>query len=694
MSITTTPYGFNPSLTSGLVLWLDASDATTITQSGGNISQWRDKSTSALTATATNNPTLVANIQNGFPGISLDGSTQYFNLGNNLSMGTNQLYIFVVSKFNSTADGAIIGKSLYGASGGRYSLLRAGAMVPLIEASGGAVNNSGLNSDTSTSSRLLNMVWDRSTIYLYQNGSSVFSVGLSDSSNLTTGNSLLIGAYQNGSGGTPPVAGLYMNGYIHEILMYMTPTGSPLGDTARQQIESYLAQKWGLTLGTGHPGLTSTVYRSTYLKNSSVKRNIATMTPFFTGFSPRQIPGCALWFDGTDSSTITLSSGSLTQWNDKSGNGRNLTAVSGYANATVSSAFQNGLNVFNFSGNGLYRTAGGAVVYPQDVYIVVALKSTTTHVDVLGMGDTATDNFNGLVFGEHTASRWHNGSSFFTRTPNCVSPTNETSTGFLLIQWSLANGNFLIRRNGVQLVQTASYTYSFTNLSTSVFQIGFRAPFLSAANFSGYIGEIVVFNSQLGSTDMQNVESYLAQKWGLVSSLPAGHLHLTQPAGARTALSLANSKLSIISRRITAFTSFRWTITVGNTETYIQISEFQVGYNNTQVVFVSPSISTSGTPNQWYGPEPAPAAVDNNIGSKALALAVPALFTVTVASPITVNMYRWASANDSTPSRNPTQWTVDGSADGVTFVRLHTQNTTYAGPNTNFTYTSWINFTY
>ena len=86
MSITTTPYGFNPSLTAGLVLWLDASDATTITQSSGNITQWRDKSTSALTATASNNPTLVANIQNGFPGISFDGSTQYFNLGNNLNM--------------------------------------------------------------------------------------------------------------------------------------------------------------------------------------------------------------------------------------------------------------------------------------------------------------------------------------------------------------------------------------------------------------------------------------------------------------------------------------------------------------------------------------------------------------------------------------------------------------------------------
>jgi hypothetical protein len=249
-----------------------------------------------------------------------------------------------------------------------------------------------------------------------------------------------------------------------------------------------------------------------------------TNVPFF---KPTSITGCSLWFDGTDSSTITLSSGSLTQWNDKSGNERNLTAVSGYANATVSSAFQNGLNVFNFSGNGLYRTAGGAVVYPQDCYIVVALKSTTAHVDVLGMGDTGNDNFNSLTFGEYSASRWHNGSSGFGRTPNCVSSTTETSTSFLLMQWSIANNNFLLRRNGTQLVQTASYTYGFSNSSTSIFQIGFRHTNSTAANFSGYIGEIVVFNSQLGTTDRQNIESFLAQKWGLTAGLPAGHPGIT-----------------------------------------------------------------------------------------------------------------------------------------------------------------------
>ena len=388
MSITTTPYGFIPTQVSGLVLWLDASDPTTITQSSGNITQWRDKSTSALTATGVSNPQYVTNVQNGFPGISFDGSTQYFNLGNNLNMGTNQIYIFIVSKFNSTADGAIIGKSLYGGATGRYSLLRVGALVPLIEAGGGVVNNNGLNSDTSTSTRLLNMVWDRSTINLYQNGSSVFSVGLSDSSNLTTGNSLLIGAYQNGSGGTPPATGLFMNGYIHEILMYFTSTASPLGNTARQQIESYLAQKWGLTLGAGHPGLTSTVYRSTYLRNSAVKRNIATMTPFFTGFTPRQIPGLALWLDSTDSSTISFSSGSnISQWRDKSGSSNHFSLTSG----TTTTVVDNGKTVVNFPSGAIMSSANQITFTTSSGFYIVS-RLTTANFIVMLLGFTNIAN--------------------------------------------------------------------------------------------------------------------------------------------------------------------------------------------------------------------------------------------------------------------------------------------------------------
>ena len=543
MSIKTTPYGFNPSLTAGLVLWLDASDATTITQTSGNITQWIDKSTSALTATAVNNPTLVANVQNGFPGISFDGSSQYFNLGNNLNMGTNQIYIFVVSKFNSTADGAIIGKSLYGPQAARYSLVRSGGtMVPLVEATGGAVNNNGLNSDTSTSARLLNMVWDRSNIYLYQNGSSVFSVGLSDSSNLTNGDSLLIGAYQNGSGGTPPVAGLYMNGYIHEILMYFTSTASPLGNTARQQIESYLAQKWGLTLGAGHPGLTSTVYRSTYLKNTVVKRNIATMVPFYKVFAPRQIAGCSLWLDGADpagNGVIPANGASIATWVDKSGLGQTITQAT-----TANQALYT-------SGGGLTFTSG--MQYPLNTSVFMTMFSVAYTIFVVekravsGLGFFIGNTAGGggplyLGYNGTTVMRFTTASIVdLDYTVPAYSGSDATEPiRIWACRWFGSSVNSRdIGLNGQlsPLTQAFNQAPSFSgNQSIGGCLYG---------NYVGKMYEMIIFNKAISDSAKQQVESYLAQKWGLTSSLPGGHLNATQPAGANTSLSLANSRMTL-----------------------------------------------------------------------------------------------------------------------------------------------------
>lgn len=46
-----------------------------------------------------------------------------------------------------------------------------------------------------------------------------------------------------------------------------------------------------------------------------------------------------------------------------------------------------------------------------------------------------------------------------------------------------------------------------------------------------YLGEVLLFTSPLTSTQRTLVESYLAQKWSLGTSLPAGHINFTRPAG-------------------------------------------------------------------------------------------------------------------------------------------------------------------
>lgn len=242
----------------------------------------------------------------------------------------------------------------------------------------------------------------------------------------------------------------------------------------------------------------------------------------YFGFDPRTIPGCGLWLDAADTRTLTTSAGgNVTQWADKSGAGANMTPLGTNSNATIQTNYTNGLSAVNFAGLNQYQTPADKGVYPSDVYILVALKSLV-RMDIISIGPTSTDNFNSLTFGEYTALRWHNGSSGFARTPQTVSPTNETSTSLLLMNWSIANNNFVIRRNGTQLSSTASYTYTPT--AGAIIQIGFRHQnFGTNLAINAYVAEVVTYNRQLDLAERQQVEGYLAWKWALNSSLATSH---------------------------------------------------------------------------------------------------------------------------------------------------------------------------
>ena len=66
-------------------------------------------------------------------------------------------------------------------------------------------------------------------------------------------------------------------------------------------------------------------------------------------FQPTAIPGCQLWLDGSDSSTITFSSGSnVSLWKDKSSKGIIYTSSN---SPTLLSNQLNGLSVMNFVGS-------------------------------------------------------------------------------------------------------------------------------------------------------------------------------------------------------------------------------------------------------------------------------------------------------------------------------------------------------
>jgi len=91
-------------------------------------------------------------------------------------------------------------------------------------------------------------------------------------------------------------------------------------------------------------------------------------------WTPEQI-AMVLWLDASDASTITESGGSVSQWDDKSGEDNHVSQATGSKQPTTGSRTQNGLNVLDFdnaSGDTLRNTSpSGLSLSDIDIFAVV-----------------------------------------------------------------------------------------------------------------------------------------------------------------------------------------------------------------------------------------------------------------------------------------------------------------------------------
>ena len=372
-------------------------------------------------------------------------------------------------------------------------------------------------------------------------------------------NSSYVGSYNRYSVGTyiyttPGPNGDAFNGNVYEVIVFNTNLGTP----QQQQVEAYLSQKWGLTstLPSGHPGLTTTVYQSSYLKTAGVKMNICRMLPYYTTFSPQSIPNCLFWFDAADGSTITTSGSQVTAWLNK---GSWSGSATNYSGTVVSgSKTYNGLNALVFPTNGELRFTA-AIPYQPRAWFAVFNQTTQVTVSgpnfkqyfaiinqtqgsgqdsAFGPGIPTTQGTTSYVMSEGPSGN-----------PNGVNTGNTVPDGYnQLKQYGWINSasstasNFQTV-NGTTYTLTNNYTATAYRTDSVIYSIN-----TGWYNNSCDLAEIIMFNAEITTTQRQQVESYLAQKWGLTSYLPSGHLQFTQPTGAVTTLSLTNNKITMSPR--------------------------------------------------------------------------------------------------------------------------------------------------
>lgn len=230
--------------------------------------------------------------------------------------------------------------------------------------------------------------------------------------------------------------------------------------------------------------------------------------------------GCIGWYDGDDDTVFTYSSGTaVSEWRDKSGNSNHATM----SNGPTRSVTQNSKSGLAFNGSSQWGNAvtGGAI--SETTMIVVCSLATLTPSGsnsgggAVSINQHSADNFNAIVYNEYTAKRWMNGSSSWTRTPNTVSTSDETSTGPHIISNAIKTGAFNLYRNGTNLTST-SYTYSAqTNGKIVIGNRHTNSGNSPASNgyWYGNIYEVIVYDRVLSSDELTKVHNYLQNKWNI-----------------------------------------------------------------------------------------------------------------------------------------------------------------------------------
>jgi hypothetical protein len=476
--------------------WYDAADTSTITESGGSVSQWDDKSGNgyhAFELTASNQPQTGVDTINGLNVLTVDQDYLRAVTPTGVPAGTFPTSIQITGVIKKT------GSPLTFEAFATRTVV--GTPAPIdnfnerrqIGNSGTDTFLTGVDIRTLTDTTILSELANTSGLKEWVNG----TLNMDESSGTYADNSsvLLLG--------TRGDAVTRFRGQWGEFIFT-----TELSESDRQKVEGYLAWKWGLVanLPDSHP----------YKYEPPV---YATKLPEWTPALTDTIG----WWDSSDAATITESSGSVSQWDDKSGNGFDLTQLNGSRQPRWGVGAQiNGLNVIHYEGtlDNMEALVSPAQGYTEGMAISVGeARLEGDYPTLFHMNSTdGTDILDMRMQCGPTSGKINNvfrldGTGYILQSAQDAQLAEETP--FISSFWwdGLSAYNYV---NGGALTATVDVPDGLT-FTVDNFGVG-----RYSNTPKNYQGELILLNTTDTDT-RQRVEGYLAWKWGLVDRLPVDH---------------------------------------------------------------------------------------------------------------------------------------------------------------------------
>lgn len=243
-------------------------------------------------------------------------------------------------------------------------------------------------------------------------------------------------------------------------------------------------------------------------------------------WSPADLADLAAWYDASDTTTITSASGRVSAFADKGPNGYNLSQGTGTRQPKTGAATLNGLNVLSWDGDyDMDYDAGSDAIdlAPLTVCAVVTADPTNNQyrrIISARRSATTTADYEAANF---LLNRTNVNTPTFNMGGNGVQasgPTGVASTGLLVTGKATASGVSIAVDGGTPVTASGTATIS----AMRYLRLGNECPATgnppdtvggASSEWRGDIAEVVLVAADLTGTDLDNLQTYLADKWGI-----------------------------------------------------------------------------------------------------------------------------------------------------------------------------------
>ncbi len=216
-------------------------------------------------------------------------------------------------------------------------------------------------------------------------------------------------------------------------------------------------------------------------------------------FNPSSIAGLAIWHDGADAATVTVDgSNRVSQWDDKSGNGRHVTNADPSNQPLYESSVLNGRNALSFDGSRILTVEGISI--PQPCTAFAAFKPVEPC--------TQTRHIFGRIAGGWSVGHFSQFPRYSAGGPPKISTTKAINIDAVnLITVVFDNLNTFMNLNTFQAASGSAGANSLSRNDVGQF-------------FNGYIAELLCYSRVLTTEEVQQVEAYLISKWVVPATDP------------------------------------------------------------------------------------------------------------------------------------------------------------------------------